>query len=44
LTNAAFRQLLAGDQKELEKNPAAAPVVAALKEFDQKAARLQGTA
>jgi photosystem II stability/assembly factor-like uncharacterized protein len=38
----AFRQLLAGDQKELEKNPTAAAVVTALKEFDQKAARLQG--
>ena len=38
----AFRQLLAGDQKELEKNPSAAAAVTALKEFDQKAARLQG--
>ncbi|HEX3878137.1 MAG TPA: hypothetical protein VHW24_14195, partial [Bryobacteraceae bacterium] len=39
----AFRQLLAGDQKELEKNPAAAAALTALKEFDQKAQRLQGS-
>ncbi len=38
-----FRQTLAGDQKELEKNPDAASAVAALKEFDQKAARLEGS-
>ena len=37
----AFRQTLAGDQKELEKNPAASAAVTALKEFDQKAARLR---
>jgi hypothetical protein len=36
-----LRQALAGDQKELEKNSATA-AIAALKEFDQKAARLQG--
>ena len=36
-----LRQLLAGDQKELEKTSAAAAITA-LKEFDQKAARLQG--
>ena len=37
-----LRQTLAGDQKELEKNQATA-AIAALKEFDQKAARLQGS-
>jgi photosystem II stability/assembly factor-like uncharacterized protein len=39
----AFRQLLAGHQEELEKNPSAGATVTALKEFDQKAARLQGS-
>ena len=39
----SFRQLLAGDQKELEKNPASAQALAALQEFDQKAMRLQGS-
>jgi photosystem II stability/assembly factor-like uncharacterized protein len=38
-----LRQKLAADQKELEKNATgAAAVIAALKEFDQKAQRLQG--
>jgi photosystem II stability/assembly factor-like uncharacterized protein len=35
------RQTLAGDQKELEKHPGAA--LATLKDFDQKAMRLQGS-
>ena len=38
-----LRQKFAADQKELEKNATgAAAVIAALKEFDQKAQRLQG--
>jgi hypothetical protein len=37
-----FRQTLAGDQKELEKK-SAAETITALKEFDRKAARLQGS-
>jgi hypothetical protein len=37
-----LRQTLAGDQKGLEKNGATAAITA-LKEFDQKAARLQGS-
>ena len=37
----ALRQILAGNQKELEKRQAAA-VITALKEFDQKAQRLLG--
>jgi hypothetical protein len=36
-----MRQIIAGDQKELEKH-SSAEAVAALKEFDQKAAKLQG--
>ncbi len=40
----ALRQTLAGDQKELEKNRAApAADVPRVKEFDQKALRLQGS-
>jgi hypothetical protein len=37
-----MRQIIAGDQKELEKH-SSAEAVAALKEFDQKAAKLQGS-
>jgi hypothetical protein len=37
-----LRQILAGDQKELEKKSATA-AIAARKDFDQKAARLQGS-
>jgi len=41
-----FRQTLAGAQKELDKHstdPAIAAAIAALKDFDQKASRLQGS-
>jgi len=37
-----LRQTIAGDQKELEKQTTSSTAVAALKEFDQKAQRLQG--
>jgi hypothetical protein len=37
-----LRQTIAGDQKELEKQTTSSAAVTALKEFDQKAQRLQG--
>ena len=40
---AAMRQALAGDQKELEKRNAAGTGATALKDFDEKAGRLQGS-
>ncbi len=39
----SLRQTVAGDQKQVEKNPASEAALAALKEFDQKAQRLQGS-
>jgi hypothetical protein len=38
----ALRQTLAGDQKQVERRPGGEAAIAALKEFDQKALRLQG--
>jgi hypothetical protein len=38
----ALRQTLAGDQKQVERKPGGEAAIAALKEFDQKALRLQG--
>jgi photosystem II stability/assembly factor-like uncharacterized protein len=37
-----LRQMIAGDQKGLERKPDSEAAIAALKEFDQKALRLQG--
>jgi hypothetical protein len=38
----ALRQTLAGDQKQVERKPGGEAALTALKEFDQKAQRLQG--